>query len=347
MIFCSSTPTMNHASTDRSEEAQFTRTTEGRGRGTSSDPPLVVIVGPTAVGKTSLALRLAEEFDGEIVSADSRQIYRGMDIGTAKPSAAELDRVPHHLVDIVSPGTDFHVAEFQAAAYAAIHAIHDRGHVPFLVGGTGQYVLAVVEGWQIPPVPPDEDFRERLYARAESEGPESLHRRLEHVDPEAAQRIHPNNVRRVVRALEVFKATGQPISDWQGKLPPPYRVLQIGLTMDRDELYGRIDQRVDVMLDAGLVEEVRALLEADHAFDLPAMSSLGYAEFEPYFAGSASLQEVAQRIKHETHRFVRHQYNWFSEDDPDIHWFDAAADPYPCIRALVEAFLETAGKSTP
>lgn len=319
--------------------ASLSSTGESRVAPPDGDRPLVAVVGPTAVGKTRVALRLAEDFAGEIVSSDSRQIYRGMDIGTAKPTAAELARAPHHLIDVVDPGTDFHVAEFQAAAYAAINAIHKRDKVPFLVGGTGQYVHAVIEGWQIPPVPPDEAFRVRLYARAEAEGPEILHRRLERVDPGAASRIHPNNVRRVIRALEVFEATGRPISDWQAKVPPPYRVLQIGLTMDRDELYARIDRRVDAMLEAGLVDEVRGLLDAGYTFDQPAMSSLGYSEFEPYFANEASLADVVQRIKHETHRFVRHQYNWLSTDDPDIHWFDAAADPYRAIRPLVSSFL--------
>lgn len=323
---------MNHASTSSNKDGQLAQPT-GEG-------PLIVIVGPTAVGKTYLAVRLAEEFAGEIVSADSRQVYRAMDIGTAKPSAQELTRVPHHLVDIVDLATDFHVAEFQAAAYATIDAIHRRGKLPFLVGGTGQYVQAVIEGWQIPPVAPDPDFREGLYAWAEAEDPTALHQRLERVDPDAASRIHPNNVRRVIRALEVFEATGRPISDWQAKVPPPYRVLQIGLTMDRDKLYDQIDQRVDAMVQAGLADEVRTLLDAGYTFDVPAMSSLGYGEFEPYFAGEVSLEDVVQRIKHETHRFVRHQYNWFSEDDPDIHWFDAAADPYPAVRALVDAFLE-------
>jgi tRNA dimethylallyltransferase len=326
---------MSHTSTNSTTDRELAQS--------GGERPLIVIVGPTAVGKTHLAVQLAQDLAGEIVSADSRQIYRGMDIGTAKPSAQELARVPHHLIDLIDPDTDFHVAEFQTAAYAAIDAIHKRGNVPFLVGGTGLYVQAVVEGWQIPPVPPDEDFRERLYALAEAEGSDALHRRLTRVDPDAASRIHPNNVRRVIRALEVFAATGRPISDWQGKVPPPYRVLQIGLTVDRGRLYDRVDRRVDAMVEAGLVDEVRALLDMGYTFDLPAMSSLGYGEFEYHFAGEASLEDVIERIKNETHRFVRHQYNWFSEDDPGIHWFDAAADPYPAIRALVADFLEIPG----
>lgn len=301
--------------------------------------PLIVVVGPTAVGKTSTAVRLAEDFDGEIVSADSRQIYRGMDVGTAKPAREELARVPHHLIDVVGPDEDYHVAQFQQAAYAAIDDVHARGRVPFLVGGTGQYVRAVVEGWQIPPVPPRPAFRQRLQTAAEEHGPESLHRRLAEIDPEAAERIHPNNVRRVIRALEVYETTGRPISDWQAKKPPPYRILQVGLTMDRESLYERIDARVERMIEAGLLEEVRRLLAEGYSFDLPAMSSLGYGEFELYFQGEVTLDEVVQDVKHQTHRFVRHQYNWFSEDDPSIHWFDVEQDAYPEIRALVADFL--------
>ncbi|MBS1251416.1 MAG: tRNA dimethylallyltransferase [Anaerolineales bacterium] len=301
--------------------------------------PLIVIVGPTAVGKTSAAIRLAEDFAGEIVSADSRQVYRGMDIGTAKPTAEGLARAPHHLIDIVDPDEEYHVAQFQRAAYTAIDDIHARGKVPFLVGGTGQYVCAVVEGWQIPPVPPQPDFRARLQAEAEEHGPEPLHRWLAEVDPEAAERIHPNNVRRVIRALEVYEVTRRPISDWQGKEPPPYRILQIGLTMEREVLYQRTDERVGRMMAEGLVDEVRSLLAAGYTFELPAMSSLGYGEFEAYFAGEASLDEVVQDIKHETHRFVRQQYNWFSADDSDIHWFDVTQDSDDDIRALVADFL--------
>ncbi|MFQ5595929.1 MAG: tRNA (adenosine(37)-N6)-dimethylallyltransferase MiaA, partial [Anaerolineae bacterium] len=309
--------------------------------------PLIAVVGPTAAGKTAVAIRLAEDFAGEIVSADSRQIYRGLDIGTAKPTPEERARVPHHLIDIVEPDQEFHVAQFQAAAYAAFDDIHRRGKLPFLVGGTGQYVHAVVEGWQIPPAPPDPDLRARLSAEAEEHGPQHLHRRLAQIDPEAAARIHPNNVRRVIRALEVYQVTGRPISAWQQKRPPAYRILQIGLTMDRQALYERIDARVDRMIADGLLEEVRRLLERGYSFDLPAMTSLGYGEFEPYFQGESTLEEVVRAIKHATHRFVRHQYNWFSEDDPNIHWFElssrggtARSDVYDDLHRLVAGFLK-------
>jgi tRNA dimethylallyltransferase len=302
-------------------------------------PPLGVIVGPTAVGKTALSLPLAEAFAGEVVSADSRQFYRGMDIGTAKPAPEALARVPHHLIDIVDPDETVGLAEFQDLAYVAIDAIHGRRRLPFLVGGTGQYVRAVVEGWRIPRVPPDDELRARLEAEAERHGPEALHARLEALDPVAAGKIHPNNVRRVVRALEVCLLTERPISEQQGKSPPPYRILQIGLTMEREALYARADRRVERMLAAGLEAEVRGLLAAGYDWALPAMSGLGYAQFAPYFAGEATLEDVAVEIKSATHSFIRHQYNWFQLDDPAIHWFDAAGTSVAAVEEFLRAWL--------
>lgn len=284
--------------------------------------PLLVIIGPTAVGKTALSLQLARSIEGEIVSADSRLFYRGMDVGTAKPTPQERAAVPHHLIDIAEPDETVGLAEFQALAYVAIEDIHARGKLPLLVGGTGQYVRAVVEGWRIPRVPPDSVLRAELEALAEREGPERLHTRLARLDPCAAKRIDRRNVRRVIRALEVCLVTGRPISQQQGKLPPPYRIQQIGLTMERAALYARTDRRVEAMIAAGLEDEVRRLLEAGYGWDVPAMSGLGYAQFRPYFEGRATLEEVVAGIKHATHRFIRHQYNWFRIDDPAIRWFD-------------------------
>jgi tRNA dimethylallyltransferase len=301
--------------------------------------PLIVIVGPTAVGKTRLALRLAQEFDGEIISADSRQVYRGMDIGTAKPSLEERRRVRHHLIDVVAPDETFTLAQYQQLAYEAIDDVLARGKVPFLVGGTGQYVMAVVEGWGIPRVPPNERLRAELYRQAELEGPWALHTRLRKVDPVVAERIDPSNVRRVVRALEVYLETGQPISELQRKKPPPYRILQIGLTMDRRELYRRIDERVDRMIREGLVEEVKGLVERGYGYDLPSMSGLGYQQIGMYLRGQVSLEEAIQLIKHHTRRFVRHQYNWFRLNDTSIRWFDVFPDTYEEIRELVASFL--------
>ena len=292
----------------------------------SPERALLVIVGPTAVGKTALSLRLAGHFDGEIVSADSRLFYRGMDIGTAKPTPTERARVPHHLIDIAAPDETVGLAEFQEMAYRAIEDIQSRGRLPLLVGGTGQYVRAVVEGWRIPRVPPDPALRAELEERAGREGPATLHEHLARLDPVAAARIDPRNVRRVIRALEVCLRTGRPISEQQGKEPPPYRILQIGLTLPRAQLYARADRRVEAMFAAGLVDEVRRLVAAGYDWSLPAMSGLGYIQFRPYFAGEATLDEVEQEIKRATRRFIRQQYNWFRLGDPRIHWFDAGEE---------------------
>jgi tRNA dimethylallyltransferase len=303
-------------------------------------PPLLVIVGPTAVGKTALSLYLAERLDGEVISADSRLFYRGMDIGTAKPTAAEMARVPHHLIDIADPDETIGLAQFIAMARAAIDDVHTRGRLPMLVGGTGQYIRAIVRGWHPPAVPPDPALRTELEAYAEEEGKEALHSRLADLDPQAANRIDYRNVRRVVRALEVCLATGRPFSAQRSRTPPPYRILQIGLTMEREVLYRRIDQRVDAMMEAGLPDEVRGLVKRGYSWDLPAMSGLGYAQFRPYFAGRASLEEVAAEIKRETRRFVRHQYNWFRPKNPRIRWFDVTEYDPREILALVRAWLQ-------
>jgi tRNA dimethylallyltransferase len=303
------------------------------------DPPLVGIVGPTAVGKTALSVRLAEVVGGEIVSADSRQVYRGMDIGTAKATPKERERVPHHLLDVVDPDEVLSLAQYQELAYAAIDGILARGHIPLLVGGTGQYAMAVVEGWQVPRVPPNEALRRELYRQAEQEGAEALHERLRALDPEAAGRIDLRNVRRVVRALEVCLVTGQPISQQQKKSPPPYRILIIGLSLPRPQLYRRIDQRVEGMMTAGLEDEVRRLVAVGFGFDLPAMSGVGYGQFAPYLAGEATLEDVSREIKRATRRFVRHQGNWFRGDDPRLHWFEAAPDPTGPVLELVRGFI--------
>jgi tRNA dimethylallyltransferase len=301
--------------------------------------PLVVLVGPTAVGKTALSLRLAEAVGGEIVSADSRQVYRGLDIGTAKATPAEQARVPHHLLDLVDPDQTLSLAQFQRLAYEAIDGILARGRVPLLVGGTGQYVMAVVEGWQVPRVPPDEGLRRDLYRQAEEQGAAALHARLAALDPVAARRIDARNVRRVVRALEVCLRTGRPISGQQHRCPPPYDLLLVGLELPRAQLYRRIDERVGQMMAAGLEQEVRGLVAAGYGLDLPAMSGVGYGQFAPYLAGEGALGDVVAAIQRATRRFVRHQGNWFRRDDPRIHWFAAEPDPYSDVLELVRRFL--------
>lgn len=273
--------------------------------------PLLAIVGPTAVGKTALAIRLAKQFGGEIISADSRQVYRGMDIGTAKPSPAEQAAAPHHLIDLVDPDADFSLATYQDAAYATIAEITARGRLPILAGGTGQYQAAVLQGWQIPRVAPQPDLRAWLESEAQQHGVAALHARLAHVDPAAAKGILSTNLRRIIRALEVFEITGQPISAQQTMHPPPYRIQTIWLTLPVAQLYERIDQRVDQMIASGLLAEVRQLLERGYGWELPAMSGLGYREFQPYFSAEQTLAEVVTRLKFNTHAFARRQPNWF------------------------------------
>ena len=301
-------------------------------------PPLVVILGPTAVGKTSLSLELAARFDGEIVGADSRQIYHGMDIGTAKPSAAEQARVPHHLVDIQPPDRQMALATYQQLAFNAIDAIHRRGRVPFLVGGSALYLRAVTEGLQIPEAPPNPVLRAELEAFAQENGRAALHARLQSSDPDAAAQIHPNNMRRVIRALEIVQTTGRRKSELESAAPPPYRILKIGLDLPRPLLHERIDRRVHEMVAAGLVEEMASLLAAGYSPDLPSLSSLGYPEVAAHLRGEMTLAVAVERIQIETHRFVRHQYTWFRRI-PDIHWFDISQAPPPDIRNLVESFL--------
>ena len=280
--------------------------------------PLLALVGPTAVGKTALSLQLAAQFKGEIISADSRLFYRGMDIGTAKPTAVEQAIAPHHLIDICDPDETLSLGAYQRLAYEAIDAALAREHLPILVGGTGQYVMAVAQGWGIPAVPPQPALREALAAL----GQEELARWLAALDPAAAERLDPRNARRVIRALEVTLAAGRPISQLQTKSPPPYDICLVGLHREREELYGRIDARVDQMMAAGLLDEVIRLRDAGYGRDLPAMSGLGYRQLWQYLDGELTLEEAVERIKFETHRFVRHQMNWFRRQDAGITWFD-------------------------
>jgi tRNA dimethylallyltransferase len=291
------------------------------------------------VGKTKLAVTLGAKVGGEIVSADSRQTYKGTDIGTDKPTVEQRESVPHHLIDVVAPDEEFTLAQYQKSAYQAIEDILSRNKVPFLVGGTGLYVKAVLEGFVIPRVEPCLALREELLQQAQRDGEQVLHARLREVDPEAAANIDPRNVRRVIRALEVFEALGRPISDLQDREPPPYRVLKIGLTMDRDELYRRIDERVDGMMRSGLLAEVQSLVAQGYDYDLPAMSGLGYRQIGMCLRGEVDLPTAIRKIKSETHRFVRQQYKWFRLDDETIRWFDMGEDPFDEIESTVVAFL--------
>lgn len=280
--------------------------------------PLLVVVGPTGVGKTSLSLTLASSYDGEIISADSRLLYRGMDIGTDKPSPEDRARIPHHLIDICQPNETVTLGQYKRLVTSAIAEVHGRSHLPLLVGGTGQYVKAIVEGWRIPEIAPNEPLRQALERLG---GPE-LNRWLNHLDPASAVAIEPRNVRRVIRALEVTMVSGRPMSQLQRKDPPPYDIMIVGLQCDREALYRRIDARVDRMIADGLVDEVRALRAMGYDRDLPAMSGLGYRQIIAYLDGQLNMAESVERIKYETHRFARQQHNWFRTDDDNINWYD-------------------------
>jgi tRNA dimethylallyltransferase len=297
---------------------------------------LFVLVGPTAAGKTALAIELAQRFEGEIVSADSRQIYRGMDIGTAKPTRDEQARAPHHLIDIVAPDESYTLANYQADAYVTIDNILARDKQPFLVGGTGLYVRAVVRGLRIPRVPPNKELRGQLA----SEDSAALYERLRALDPDAAARIDPRNVRRTIRALEVCLTTGARFSALGRVAPPPYRITQIGLTMSRSQLYARIDARVDKMMADGLVDEVKSLVVLGYGWELPSMSGLGYRQIGEYLRGGASLDEAVANIKRATRDFVRRQYAWFRLKDERIRWFEGANI------GEVEEFIEAVKRGT-
>jgi len=302
--------------------------------------PLIVLTGPTAVGKSALALRLCGEFQGEIVSADSRQVYCGMDIATAKPTPAERAQVPHHLIDIIQPDQEFTLPEFQSRATAAIEDILVRDKVPFLVGGTVLYLNAICEGWEVPQVAPDLEWRKQLEQEAETNGPARLFNELKAIDPEAAAHMTPTNARRIIRALEVYRVTGRKFSEAQSKRGPAYRLLKLGLTLEREKLYARADQRIEEMFQRGLIEEVKGLLATGYAPKLPAMSSLGYEQVVAYLKGEISLDEAKNQMRFATHRYIRHQYSWFRRD-PAIIWLDAATDTYPAMaQAKISQFLQ-------
>ena len=286
-----------------------------------SKPFLILIVGPTAVGKTEFAIQLAERLNGEIVSADSRLFYRGMDIGTAKPSREEQARVPHHLIDIANPDEILSLAIFQQKAREAIEGVHTRNKIPFLVGGTGQYIRAVTEGWTPPKVEPDERLRKELERLKEEKGLEWLHDKLKSLDPAAAEKIDARNYRRTVRALEVIMTTGKKFSEQRGQSESPYHLIAIGLTRPRVELYERVDGRIESMFANGFIDEVKGLLSNGYSPTLPTMSAIGYRECVRIIEGEITLEEAKQLIRRATRVFVRRQANWFKESDPNIHWF--------------------------
>jgi tRNA dimethylallyltransferase len=283
--------------------------------------PLVVIVGPTGVGKTEISLYLAARLNGEIVSADSRLFYRGMDIGTAKPSLSEQAMVRHHLIDVSSPAETWSLALFQDNANRTILDIQKRERLPFLVGGTGQYIRAITEGWLPPHIAPDDVLRKSLELWMREIGGLELHRKLSLLDAKAAAVIDPRNTRRTIRAIEVIFKTGKPFSEQRGLGYCHNSILQIGLIRPRDVLYRRIDDRIEQMVQNGFIQEVQHLLEQGFSRELPSLSAIGYREIISHLAGEISLDEAVQKIKRQTRQYVRRQANWFKPDDPHIHWF--------------------------
>jgi len=303
--------------------------------------PVVVVLGPTAVGKSSIAILLAEELNGEIVSADSRLIYRGMDIGTAKPTAAQLKRVPHHLIDVADPETPWSVAAYSNAAKEHLREIDARGRLALLVGGSGQYLWALLEGWAPPGGVGDAGLRRKLEQIADEQGSKALHAQLEEIDPQTAARIDHRNIRRVVRALEIFQTTGLPPSTVRKRNPSGLLDLRIGLYLPREELYARIDARIDAMIEAGLIDEVRALLAGGVSPEVPAMSAIGYRQIVNFLRGDVSEVDAVREIRRATRQFVRRQANWFKEDDPRIHWFLARTGVEREILVKIRSWLET------
>ena len=303
---------------------------------------LIAIVGPTASGKTRLALHLAQLLCGEIIGADSRQIYYDVNIAVDKPTEGERALVPHHLIDFVSPDCDFTLAQYREQALPIIADIQRRGKVPFLVGGTGLYVWSIIEGWDIPHVLPDIKLRHDLEIRAGEEGIAALYSELQQIDPAGAKRINPHNLRRIIRALEVYYTTGKPFSALLSKTAPGFNSLIIGLTLERSKLYYRIDARVDDMVRKGLVEETHKLLAKGYRLESPAMTGLGYKHIARYLRGEIALSDAVQQIKYDTHHFARRQYAWFRLADARIHWFDISKEGFEQeVIQLAHDFLTT------
>ncbi|WP_138225672.1 tRNA (adenosine(37)-N6)-dimethylallyltransferase MiaA [Paenibacillus algicola] len=308
-------------------------------------PKLLVLIGPTAVGKTKLSIELAKALNAEIISGDSMQVYRGMDIGTAKITAEEMEGIPHHLIDIHEPDYPYSVAEFQEESVRLIHEISARGKLPFIVGGTGLYIESVCYNYQFSETGSDEAFRQEKFQFAKQHGEAALHQQLVEADPLSAERLHPNDVRRVVRALEIVHLTGVPMSAslQQQKKESPYELCLIGLTMDRQMLYNRIEERIDIMLRQGLVEEVAALMDRGFEPGMVAMQGLGYKEMVSYLRHELTWEEAVTLLKRDTRRFAKRQLSWFRHMK-DIQWVDVGEagnfiESYEKIHAIIAGKL--------
>ncbi len=283
---------------------------------------VLVIVGPTAVGKTELSIKLAKQIAGEIISADSRLFYRGMDIGTAKPSKAEMAEIPHHLVDCANPQDIWSLAIYRQRVNECIEDIISRNRIPIIAGGTGQYIRAVTQGWVLPIQPPNDKLRSALQAWSEDIGSEAIYAKLKIIDPMAAAEIDSTNVRRTIRALEVIFLTGKLFSEQRLKAEPLHQFWIIGLNRPRKELYERIDKRIEEMFVLGLVEETRGLIDQGISINHPNLSAIGYREVGDYLNNAIDLNQAKALMKKKTREFVRRQRNWFKPDDPNIHWYD-------------------------
>ncbi|MCL4873503.1 tRNA (adenosine(37)-N6)-dimethylallyltransferase MiaA [bacterium] len=300
---------------------------------------LVIIAGPTASGKTALAVELARLFDCEVISADSMQVYRHMDIGTAKPAEDEVAGVAHHLISVVDPSEEYTAARFREDALRKIREINGRGKRAVIAGGTGLYIKALTQGLFEGPEA-DRELRRGLLEEAEKKGRAALHEKLREVDPVSASRIHPNNLHRVVRALEVYSLSKRPISEFQQEhsfAQAPFETLKIGLSMEREELYAAIDRRVEMMAEAGLLEETRRLLSMGYHSGLKPMRGLGYKEMTAFIEGEYGLDEAVRLIKRNTRHYAKRQMTWFRKD-PEIRWFKPGDKT--CIIGLVRGFLD-------
>ena len=286
------------------------------------ESPLVIIVGPTAVGKTDLSIRLAEEINAEIISADSRYLYRRMDIGTAKPNKYEMAEIKHHLIDVAAIENPWSLAVFKEKAFKIIKDIHSRGKIPLLVGGTGQYIRAIIEGWNVPELLPNEQLRKILFNFANEIGEQGVHRWLSILDLKAAESIDYRNLRRTVRALEVILSTGIRFSMLKNRSPIDFQYKIIGLYRSREELFQRIDFRIEEMIRKGFIDEVRGLINSGYSLSNAPMSAIGYPEITQYLHGDVGLLQALKDIKKRTRIFVRRQANWFKLNDKRIRWFE-------------------------
>ncbi|WP_418792480.1 tRNA (adenosine(37)-N6)-dimethylallyltransferase MiaA [Phosphitispora sp. TUW77] len=286
--------------------------------------PLIVIVGPTAVGKTEIGVKVAQKINGAIISGDSMQVYRYMDIGTAKPTMDEMGGIQHYLIDCINPDEEFNAAIFQNLVDKHMISIHNNGNLPIIVGGTGLYIRSVIDYYDFTPPGENQVKRRELRKLSDVQGNEPLVKMLKQVDPVSAGRIHPNDTRRLIRALEVYYSTGLPLSNFQyhtESLPPKFNLAYFGLTMDRGKLYQRIEKRVDAMISRGLVNEVNKLLEMGYGAYHSSMQAIGYKEIIDYLNGVYSLKEAVELIKRNTRRFAKRQLTWFRKDSR-IKWKD-------------------------